>query len=294
MSNTWEIWFSSYHGRITWVDKNFCPRVKYRKSRNSLSCVQEFFFFHFFFFFFFFCLTELNHFRKTSMWSNFAQFPKYQFQFKVECNRFRLRRIWFSIEIAVIIVSIFFYIRIKLNLVPAKRRKIQLGSSLGKCGIYSWLSLSRLRLSRITAYLKVKIWSLPKHETLTTGKNIVEKRSNFSSFPQYFQYNSNFKSNYTYICQMWLFELFFPQFCNSDMSKYGHLEVFQRVPWNSGWRESTVFFNILSITCDFKQRFVEVPLQIVLYQHYGVKKDLSNVKSKYVLMDGSQSIITIA
>ena len=51
-----------------------------------------------------------------------------------------------------------------------------------------------LALSRITAYLKVKIWSLPKHENLTTGKKYCGKeeklllRSNFSSFPQYFQY----------------------------------------------------------------------------------------------------------
>ena len=28
-------------------------------------------------------------------------------------------------------------------------------------------------------------------------------------------------------------DLFFPIFCKSDMSKYGYLEVFQRVPWNS-------------------------------------------------------------
>ena len=53
---------------------------------------------------------------------------------------------------------------------------------------YSWLSLSRTRLSRITAYLEVKIWSLPKHENLTTGKKYCGKeeklllRSNFSSF----------------------------------------------------------------------------------------------------------------
>ena len=32
--------------------------------------------------------------------------------------------------------------------------------------------------SRITAYLEVKIFSLPKHENLTTRKNIVEKRRN--------------------------------------------------------------------------------------------------------------------
>ena len=66
------------------------------------------------------------------------------------------------------------------------------------------LSLSRPRLSRITAYLEVKIGSLPKHEHLTTGKKYCrteEKlllRSNFFSFPQYFQYISNFKSNYIY------------------------------------------------------------------------------------------------
>ena len=70
--------------------------------------------------------------------------------------------------------------------------------------LYSWLSLSRPRLSRITAYLEVKIWSLPKHENLTTGEKYCGKedkllfRSNFSSFPQYFQYISDFKSPITY------------------------------------------------------------------------------------------------
>ena len=71
-------------------------------------------------------------------------------------------------------------------------------------GIYSWLSLSRPRLSRITAYLEVKIWSLPIHENLTTDGKYCRKeeklllRSNFSPFPQYFQYISNFKSPITY------------------------------------------------------------------------------------------------
>ena len=41
---------------------------------------------------------------------------------------------------------------------------------------YSWLSLSRTRLSRITAYLEAKIWPLPKHEHLTTSKIILWKR----------------------------------------------------------------------------------------------------------------------
>ena len=55
------------------------------------------------------------------------------------------------------------------------------------------------------AYLEVEIWSLPKHENLTTGKKYCGKeeklllRSNFSSFPQYFQYICNFKSPITHI-----------------------------------------------------------------------------------------------
>ena len=69
---------------------------------------------------------------------------------------------------------------------------------------YSWLSLSGTRLSRITAYLEVKILSLPKHENLKTSKKYCGKeekllqRSNFSSFPQYFRYISNIKSPITY------------------------------------------------------------------------------------------------
>ena len=89
--------------------------------------------------------------------------------------------------------------------------------------LYSWLSLSRPLLSRITAYLEVEIWSLPKHENLTTGEKILWKRGEIA--PQYFQYISAFESNYTYICSMWLFELFFPNSANlicrgMDISKY--------------------------------------------------------------------------
>ena len=53
-------------------------------------------------------------------------------------------------------------------------------------------SLSRPRLSHITTYLEVEIWSLPKHENLTTGKKILWKRGEiapkeqFLLFPQYF------------------------------------------------------------------------------------------------------------
>ena len=57
---------------------------------------------------------------------------------------------------------------------------------------YSWLSLSRPRLSRITAYLEVKIWSLPIHENLTTDGKYCRKeeklllRSNFPLFHNIF------------------------------------------------------------------------------------------------------------
>ena len=93
---------------------------------------------------------------------------------------------------------------------------------------HSRLLLSRLCLSRITAYLEVKIWSLFKQGNLiTSNKYIVEKRRNFSSFPKYFQYISNFRSQVTYFfvkcgCSIY----FFLQFCKSDMSRYAYLVVF--------------------------------------------------------------------
>ena len=46
------------------------------------------------------------------------------------------------------------------------------------------------------------------------------------------------------ICEISLFKLFFssiPQYYKSDMSKYGHLEVFYSVPSILRERESTVF-----------------------------------------------------
>ena len=38
---------------------------------------------------------------------------------------------------------------------------------------------------------------------------------------------SHLTLNYMFICEMWLFDWYFPQFCKSDMSKYGYLEVIQ-------------------------------------------------------------------
>ena len=58
----------------------------------------------------------------------------------------------------------------------------------------------------------------------------MEKRRIFSSFPKYFQYISDFNSPVTHIfVKCGCSSYFFPQFCKSDMSRYGYLEVFQRV-----------------------------------------------------------------
>ena len=68
-------------------------------------------------------------------------------------------------------------------------------------------------------------------------ENIVKKRRNCSLgaisplFHNIFNIYVYLKeSNYMFICEIWLFGWYFPQLCTSDMSKYGYLEVFQRVP----------------------------------------------------------------
>ena len=82
---------------------------------------------------------------------------------------------------------------------------------------YSRLSLSRLRLFRMTANLEMKIWCLFKHETLTTSNKIMwKRRSNFSSFPHYFQYISNFRSQITYSFMKCGCSVFSLHFCKSD------------------------------------------------------------------------------
>ena len=35
-----------------------------------------------------------------------------------------------------------------------------------------------------------------------------------------------------FICEIWLFDGYFPQFCKSDISKYGYLEVFEEGPFD--------------------------------------------------------------
>ena len=55
---------------------------------------------------------------------------------------------------------------------------------------YNRLSFSRPRLSRITAYLEAKIWSLFKHENLTTGNKILWKRGEIAPKEQFLLFST--------------------------------------------------------------------------------------------------------
>ena len=60
--------------------------------------------------------------------------------------------------------------------------------------IFTFLLYSQLSLSRITAYLEEKMWSLFYHKNLKSGYKILWKRGEIAPgeqsppFPQYFQY----------------------------------------------------------------------------------------------------------
>ena len=69
---------------------------------------------------------------------------------------------------------------------------------------------------------------------------------------------------------MWLFNLFcFPQFCKSDMSRYGNLEVFQRVPWFEITRvdsSSTLFLPVILRNRFHNSRLIIVTfLQVIFF-----------------------------
>ena len=81
----------------------------------------------------------------------------------------------------------------------------------------------------------MKIWSLPKHENLTTSKNIVEKWRDCSSGAISPFFHNVFDISLTTRVQLHINLLnvivrivfFFHQFWKSDMSRYGYLKVFQ-------------------------------------------------------------------
>ena len=73
---------------------------------------------------------------------------------------------------------------------------------------------------------------LLKHENLTTGNKILWKKGEIAPeeqvllsivFSVYLYIN---ESNNIFICEKWLFDVFFPQFCKFDMSRYGCFREF--------------------------------------------------------------------
>ena len=100
-----------------------------------------------------------------------------------------------------------------------------------------YLELAYLEQPLISKWKSGPCYNIEIYQQATKYCGKEEKlllRSNFSSFPQYFQYISNLgvklhihsvKGGCSINC--------FPQFRKSDMSKYGYLEVFHRVPWSS-------------------------------------------------------------
>ena len=74
---------------------------------------------------------------------------------------------------------------VKIVLFPSEK-----GSTVK--GKYRRLSLSRSRLSLITAYLEVKICSLPTHENVTTAKKYCGKRGKIAPKEQFLLFSTIF------------------------------------------------------------------------------------------------------
>ena len=75
----------------------------------------------------------------------------------------------------------------------------------------------------------MKIWSLFKHGNLITGNKILlGKRRTYSSFPQYFQYISDFRSQNANSFVERGCSIYFPQFCKADISRYGYISKYFR------------------------------------------------------------------
>ena len=121
-----------------------------------------------------------------------------------------------------------------------------------------------------TAYLEEKIWSLfSTSQCNNRYQNIVEKRKNCSYgvtslFHNIFNISLTSGVKLHILSEMWLFSLFFPTFCKSDMSRYGYLQVFQK---SLGLRDnkSQLYFSVyryfLQDTCSYKryrQQYISV------------------------------------
>ena len=133
--------------------------------------------------------------------------------------------------------------------------------------------LSRLRLSRISAYLEVNIWSLFKHENLTTGNKILWKRGEIAPREQFLLFSTIFSIYLTsgvklhiHLWNVVVRFILFPQFYTSDTSRYRYIEVFKRVPWTSRWWESTV---LLCLDCHFLSSLASISLFPLLFSLFS-------------------------
>ena len=114
---------------------------------------------------------------------------------------------------------------------------------------YSRLSLSWLRLSRITAYLELKIWSLFKHETLTTGNKILWERGEIAISPLF---HNIFNISVSSGVKMWLFGYSF--FSSILQILYVEVRISRSIS------ESSLDFEITRVDCILNPRHVECVL----------------------------------
>ena len=128
---------------------------------------------------------------------------------------------------------------------------------------YSWLSLSRPRLSRITAYLEVKIWSLLKHENLITGNKILWKRGEISPKEQFLLFSTIFfnisltsgvrlhiyllnvvvRFNFSSILQIWYVEVRISRSISESPLEF---EITSRLYWGAKQAVCFLFLWVLS------------------------------------------------
>ena len=106
----------------------------------------------------------------------------------------------------------------------------------------------------MTTYLEVKIWSLPKHENLTTGKKYCgkEERAISRLFHNIFNI-SNFKNLIIYLLNV-VNQIIFLRFCKSDMSKYGYLLKYMYFRESLGIRDNESRLYLIVFQCKVNAR----------------------------------------
>ena len=137
----------------------------------------------------------------------------------------------------------------------------------------------------------MKILSLPKHENRITSKNMVEKRRNFSSFPQYFRYSSILKSPITNLLNVVVRINF------SSILQIWYVEV--RI--SRSVSESPLEFEITRVDCIFKfecffikmtwMRFDSVWARKHNLRGHGCKLNSAWTDQKYILSSGHVTFI---